>query len=60
MGHEGYYALRPMLPELAECVSDPALEGEYSSEFALMSQEGLAAFLEAKIPEVIGQRYLES
>lgn len=60
VGHEGYYALRPMLPELACPVDAPALEGEYSSEFALMSQAELAAFLEAKIPEVIGQRYLES
>jgi len=59
-GHEGYYALRPMLPELACPVDEPALEGEYSSEFALMSAAELATFLETKIPEVIGQRYLES
>jgi len=59
-GHEGYYALRPMLPELACSVAEPALVGEYSSEFALMSAEELAAFLEAKIPDVIGQGYLEA
>ena len=36
-GHEGYYALRPMLPELAGPVDEPALVGDYSSEHALMS-----------------------
>lgn len=59
-GHEGYYALRPMLPELADPVAEPALEGKYSSDKAIMSPEELAAFLEAKMPEVVGQRYLEA
>ena len=59
-GHEGYYALRPMLPELAGSVETPALVGDYSSADALMSHEALASFLEAKLPEVAGQRYLES
>ena len=59
-GHEGYYALRPMLPELAEPVSEPALVGEYGSDGALMSPDELAIFLEAKIPEVIGEIYLEA
>lgn len=59
-GHEGYYALRPMLPELAPPVDAPALVGDYSSAGALMSQAELAHFLETKIPEVIGQNYLEA
>jgi len=59
-GHEGYYALRPMLPELAEPVIEPALVGEYGSDGALMSPDELAVFLEAKIPEVIGEIYLEA
>jgi len=59
-GHEGYYALRPMLPELAGPVDEPALEGQYSSDRALMTAEELASFLERKLPGVIGQRYLES
>ena len=59
-GHEGYYALRPMLPELGDPVTEPALEGQYSSDKALMTQEELADFLTRKIPEVVGQRYLES
>lgn len=59
-GHEGYFALRPMLPELAGPVHEPALVGDYSSAGALMSTAELADFLERKIPEVVGQRYLES
>jgi len=59
-GHEGYYALRPMLPELAGPVAEPALVGEYSSDKALMTPDELAVFLEAKMPEVAGQRYLEA
>ena len=59
-GHEGYYALRPMLPELAEPVAEPALVGEYSSDGALMSVADLADFLAHKIPEAIGQNYLET
>ena len=59
-GHEGYYALRPMLPELAGPVAEPALEGDYSSAGALMTDAELATFLETKIPDVIGQGYLEA
>jgi len=59
-GAEGYFALRPMLPELAGPVAEPALVGDYSSADALMSHEELATFLETKIPEVIGQSYLEA
>lgn len=59
-GHDGYYALRPMLPELAGPVEEPALVGEYSSDGALMSIGDLAEFLVHKIPEAIGQSYLET
>ncbi len=59
-GHEGYYAVRPMLPELAGPVDEPALVGEYSSANALMTHDELADFLERKIPDVIGQCYLEA
>ncbi len=59
-GHEGYFALRPMLPELAAPVDQPALVGDYSSENALMTPQGLAQFLETKIPGIVGQLYLEA
>jgi UDP-glucose 4-epimerase len=59
-GYEGYYALRPMLPELARPVDEPAIVGDYSSEHALMTDAELADFLETKIPDVIGQNYLEA
>jgi len=59
-GYEGYYALRPMIPELGEPVTEPALVGAYSSDNALMTPEELSKFLTEKIPDVIGQRYLES
>lgn len=59
-GAEGYYALRPMLPELAGPVDEPALVGKYSSDKALMTPEELAKFLAVKMPGVIGQRYLEA
>jgi UDP-glucose 4-epimerase len=59
-GQEGYYALRPMLPELAGPVENPALVGDYSSAGALMTDAELARFLEEKIPDVIGQGYLEA
>lgn len=59
-GHEGYFALRPMLPELAGPVDEPALAGDYSSAGALMDSKTLAHFLETKIPESIGKSYLEA
>lgn len=59
-GHEGYFALRPMLPELAGPVDEPALVGDYSSAGALMDSKTLAHFLETKIPESIGKSYLEA
>ena len=60
LGSEGYYALLPMLPELASYPDNPALVGEYSSDTALMNTEELGTFLKEKIPTIIGQRYLES
>jgi UDP-glucose 4-epimerase len=59
-GAMGYFALRPMLPELAGPVESPALVGDYSSADALMTHAELAEFLETKIPDVIGQGYLEA
>ena len=59
-GHEGYFAMRPMLPELAGPVDEPALVGDYSSEHALMTPDELARFLETRIPDVIGESYLEA
>jgi len=59
LGSKGYFALLPMLPELAEPPAVPALIGEYSSDGAPMSKVELAEFLEQKIPESIGQSYLE-
>ncbi len=59
-GHEGYFALRPMLPELAGPVAQPALVGDYSSAGALMSPGALAKFLAEKIPDIVGASYLEA
>ena len=59
-GHEGYFALRPMLPELAGPVETPALVGDYSSAGALMTCEELGRFLTTRIPDVVGQNYLEA
>jgi FlaA1/EpsC-like NDP-sugar epimerase len=60
LGDEGYFALRPMLPEIAGPVEHPALIGDYSSAGALMSEAELASFLKAKIPDVINESYLEA
>jgi len=59
-GASGYYALRPMLPELAGPVHTPPLVGDYSSEHELMSPADLARFLDERLPDVIGQSYLEA
>jgi len=59
-GQEGYYALRPMLPELADPVTQPALVGDFSSADALMDLSELGAFLGRKVPEATGQKYLEA
>ncbi|MCL5886863.1 MAG: polysaccharide biosynthesis protein [Actinobacteria bacterium] len=59
-GEEGYYALRAMLPELADHVDAPALVGEYSSEGSLMDLSELGEFLRQKVPSAMDNRYLEA
>ena len=50
-GAEGYFAIRPMLPELAdEQPEDRVLDGDYSSANALMDLEGLAPYLVERLP----------
>jgi FlaA1/EpsC-like NDP-sugar epimerase len=58
-GPVGYFALRPMLPELGAPVETPALVGEYSSAGALMSREELASFLEARLPGALAHPYVD-
>jgi len=60
MGEEGYYALRAMLPELADHVDVPALVGEYSSDGSLMDLAQLGEFLRQKVPSAMDNRYLEA
>jgi UDP-glucose 4-epimerase len=57
-GEEGYFAVRPMLPELAAPVPQAAFVGEYSSANHLMSTAELADFLRRKVPEAIAQQPL--
>jgi FlaA1/EpsC-like NDP-sugar epimerase len=52
-GPDGYFAVRPMLPELAAPVEEPALVGDYSSADNLLSADELADFLQRKIPEAV-------
>jgi FlaA1/EpsC-like NDP-sugar epimerase len=59
MGGQGYYAMRPMLPELADPVATPALCGEYSSADNLMAADELGSFLVRKMPDVVDASYLE-
>jgi UDP-glucose 4-epimerase len=54
-GEAGYYAMRPMLPELADPVPEPAVIGEFSSSGVLMNPDELADFLRLKLPGVLGQ-----
>jgi UDP-glucose 4-epimerase len=55
-GAEGYFAVRPMLPELADPVEMPALVGDYSSADNLMGTDELGEFLRRKIPEAVAQQ----
>jgi UDP-glucose 4-epimerase len=55
-GHAGYFAIRPMLPELAGPVREPAFVGEYSSANHLMPAPELSDFLRSKLPEVMAQQ----
>lgn len=57
-GAEGYFAVRPMLPELSAPVDEPALVGEYSSANSLMSADELGDFLRTKIPEAVAYQHL--
>jgi UDP-glucose 4-epimerase len=57
-GQEGYFAVRPMLPELAAPVMQPAFVGEYSSANHLMGAAELADFFRRRIPEAIAQQPL--
>lgn len=57
-GEEGYFAVRPMLPELADPVREPALVGDYSSAGNLMTAAELADFLERKVPEATAYQHL--
>jgi len=52
-GEPGYYAIRPMLPELAAPVEAPVLSGEFGSSGALMEGVELAEFLRHRIPEAV-------
>ena len=58
LGYEGYFAVRPMLPELAGPVDEPAFIGDYSSADYLMSAAELADFLDRKVPEAVAQQHL--
>ena len=58
-GAEGYFAVRPMLPELSGPVDEPALVGEYSSANNLMSSGELADFLRHKAPEALAHGHPE-
>ena len=55
-GPEGYFAVRPMLPELAPPVDQPALVAEFSSATHLLQPAELADFLRRKIPEAVAQQ----
>ena len=59
-GAKGYYALRPMVPELAGPVVAPALEGAYVSSQTVMTRDELSDFLRTRIPDVIGATYLNA
>jgi UDP-glucose 4-epimerase len=53
-GPEGYFAIRPMLPELAGPVEVPAIREEFSSADVLMTPDELAAFFARKLPDLVG------
>jgi UDP-glucose 4-epimerase len=58
-GAQGYYAMRPMLPEVAGASApEPVLTAEYSSADNLMDRSALAAYLAARVPEIAGASYL--
>lgn len=58
-GAEGFYALKPMLPELLEGATfEPALTGEYSSSGSVMAVDRLTTFLAERIPALADATYL--
>ncbi len=58
-GAPGYYALRPMLPEVAgDGCPSPVLSAEYSSADNLMDPGELATYLAARVPEIADASYL--
>jgi FlaA1/EpsC-like NDP-sugar epimerase len=59
-GPDGYFAIRPMLPELAGPIDQPALVGDYSSASSLMSPSELHDFLNKKLGEAMGAENVAS
>jgi hypothetical protein len=60
-GCEGYYALRPMLPEVAgEGCPEPVIHAEYSSADNLMATADVAGYLAERVPEVANASYLSA
>jgi len=61
LGADGFYALRPMLPEVAgDIASEPVLRDEFSSADNLMDPSELGVFLAARVPELADAAYLEA
>jgi UDP-glucose 4-epimerase len=60
-GAQGYYALRPMLPEVAgDGAVEPVLSAEYSSADNLMAESEVAGYLAARVPEIADASYLSA
>jgi UDP-glucose 4-epimerase len=58
-GAKGYYALRPMLPEVAGDTTPPAvLSAEYSSADNVMLASELIDYLATRVPEIADASYL--
>jgi UDP-glucose 4-epimerase len=58
-GADGFYALRPMLPEVSgDGRIEPVIGGEYSSAGSLMSASELAEYLTKRVPEIADASYL--
>jgi FlaA1/EpsC-like NDP-sugar epimerase len=61
VGASGYYALKPMLPELLDKEPfTPALTSEYSSEGSVMPIGELTEFLATRVPQIADASYLEA
>lgn len=60
-GAEGYYALRPMLPEVSgDARIEPVLDAEYSSADNVMPASEVAGYLAARVPELADASYLDA